>query len=345
MGNLSQEVGKNLVQPTINITKKKLKNYRQKFQKHKNKIDSSSKESNNIILKLKAISYTNKRLEQMTSQDLARELLKNRKNNKDEIIFEEAAKILEELEKEYKLTYEDINKFRAEFFMPITYSYGFTVDNETYSISDLSFKDIAEFISLDIESRATELDKIYKLRLSPSKEQLRKFMKAHKEKLIVLNKTSEKGETLWGTLDKYREKYNQKGNKYNINKGQMYEVYRSLVKTGKYKNNGSLPPEEEILSKFIEVRKNNLSWTRGGDVEEEQDKFERASITTATSLIKTLNRLIQALRDENLNREKIAEQITKIFGNQNFDSKTKNKARKKAEEELKKEIFANLKIE
>lgn len=340
--NLNQQVSKFLTQPTINLTAESLDKYRKKFQFLLNEISLLEGEQESVLGRLQTLTYTNERLSKMDSKTLAREMLKNRNKNQVDLIFQQSTQLLDRLESYYKQSYEIINKFREEFFMPITYSYGFTHGGQTYSISGLTFKDISSLISLDVATKTNELNNLYKLRFNPTKAALKNLIEAHQDKLINLTETNEKGSTVWSTLNKYRKKYNQTDSKFKVNKGQFYEVYRSVLNENDIDNGPPSPflSEEYVLSKFIEIRKNNLSWVRGGDIDTEQDKFGRASVTSAKTLIETLRELIMILDPNDLNRENIAKKIAVVFGNQRFDKTVKDEAMELALKELQEEILS-----
>ena len=125
MGEFSNDAGKALVKPTIDLTEKRLKQYKVIFTTLLNRISVIENEQESLLLQLKNIANTNERLSKLSSRDLAKELLKQKNKAKDDIIFQEAEKLLNKLEKSYIDSYKMINRFREEFFMPITYSYGF----------------------------------------------------------------------------------------------------------------------------------------------------------------------------------------------------------------------------
>lgn len=340
MGEFSNDAGKALVKPTIDLTEKRLKQYKVIFTTLLNRISVIENEQESLLLQLKNIANTNERLSKLSSRDLAKELLKQKNKAKDDIIFQEAEKLLNKLEKSYIDSYKMINRFREEFFMPITYSYGFEYEGDIYSVSELTFNEISNLISIELASRTTELDNLYKLRLNATKANLTSFKNKHQDKLIKIQPREEKGSTLWSMLKRYQKKYTPP----KVNKGQFYEIYRSILIEKKI-NNGPPAPlldEEYILSKFIEVRANNLSWTKGGDVGTEQDKFMRASITSAKTLIKTMTEIINFLNVESINAEILSEKIAKIFSDNKFDTKVLNESEKYAKNIIQNEILMKL---
>lgn len=344
MPTFSKDAGNALVYPTIELTMNKLNKYKKRFQSLYNEINTLDNNQKSILNKLQSIANTDERLMKLAPKDMAKEVLKTKnKEVKDNIAFSEASQLLEKLEQRYKEAYELINEFRSIFFEPITYSYGFTQGGQTYSVSGLTFNEIADLISLQVASKTTELDNAYKLRFNPTKAALEQFRKTHADKIIQLTPQTEKGSTLWSTLDRYRKKYS-KGSDYYINKGQLYEVYRSIISSEGVDNGPPAPffEEEFILTKFIEVRKNNLSWTKGGDVEDEQDKFMRASVTSAATLLTILKDLIFLLNEEHLNAEKIASTIAKKFADTGLDSTASKQAKEVAEKAIADKIAASI---
>lgn len=318
---------KQIAQTTIQLLKSDLDSKKAELITLYNQIVYNENQNENFLKQLRDSVVNSNKYQGVRERDIGYFLLSQRTQMRKSNIENEYAQNLAKLELYYKQAYSLIHKIREYFYEPITYHFGFTIDGSYYE-TILTKDQLLNITAIQMQSRTTQFDKLYGLRIQAGRQVLESLRSSAQEikgeKLALLTRT----------LDK-------KTYKKSVNIGQRYEAYVDLATSQK----------EEITNRQLEKalresRKNNLSWVRGGDVGTTQVKFMDASLTSATTLINTMEALIKALEISGTDGNLLKMEMVKIFGpNSQFGSYIEEKASKALKREMHRELSSIPNIE
>lgn len=326
-----QEIANKISQDTIVLKKEQIENWITRLINIQEVIKGEEGKGENLFNSLQSLARKSSSVyENASNRDVGYYLLKTRRAHIRRDVKTKYTRLLQSLENNYKEAYRLIHEIRNIFYDPITYRFGFKY-GESYYEATFSIEQLLKYTTLEMNSRTTAFEKLYKLRIDANQNVLKYIInqeggvkKIEDNHLALLQKA----------LDTETDK--------KVNVGQRFEAYVAL----KNKNNAS---KEEILSKaLMEARRNNLAWTRGGDVGSEQVKYMDASLTTANTLIQTIDKLIEVLTNINNNDgQYLKAEIVKLFGpNTKFAKYVEENASKEIIEAFNKELknMKNIKI-
>lgn len=255
-------------------------------------------------------------------------------DSKMNILKENAENIL--LEKSLE-GYEAVNKVRQFITkQKIYYSLGVGSQRNTsfYQIA-ASYKELSSNIYLERRSEG------YSLRIRLSRKALQEIQNQRKnqyeEGISALQKFMGDGSTLYSAIYRYFTQ-NRLGDKGKGNWGHFYEVYRYLYYKSPKRNNYK-PQKSTINKAFNSVLAgggSSGSFSGGGDVGLEQDKFSAGSNPTLSSVSTIINQLdLLSLNLEELINNNDTDSLVKFLTRQKIGIKTIDQARNQAIQNIK----------
>ena len=219
----------------------------------------------------------------------------------------EASNIL----KEGYVIIEELRKFFTG--EEITYKIGIPYYSKVYEIN-LSLSQLLEIVDVDFNTKASDINNVYKLRVSASKGNILQRYAELKQEIF---NAKESGSTLYSSVWHYiHDNETNHGKKYN--KGNAFEAYQ--VYQARFKSN-LIPPayfnEEEFDKILTDVKGNIAAASLGGDLGTEQIKFYSSapSLITTAQVRRVLAVALNSLRSYVSSKDsyKLQESLKKLF--------------------------------
>ena len=166
-----------------------------------------------------------------------------------------------------------------------------------------------------------------------------------------LTAMAKQGSTVFSEIFRYF--YPSQGGKKPVNKGNAYEVYRSIIAERKWKNPNKIKPDinispENTLGAFLDyrlrsIRSNTIAGYKGGDVLNEQDKFishdpSLISIVSIRKVLTSFNNSIDNYTDGDVLYKNMLSLFTKDDYKNSISEKIQLEALEKVSLKLKQNI-------